>query len=95
MLPLLIKGLELKKHSLTSGQNLEIKKKDHFFPESQKYSRIKMKFYILLDPSVDVLKETNYSFEFLATSSVWNYEKQHFSEIFVALLKGTLNTWHN
>lgn len=32
----LMKGLELKKFSPTSGQNTKIVKKDHFFPESQK-----------------------------------------------------------
>lgn len=39
-----------------------------------------------------MFKETNYSFEFLAISSLWSYEKQCFSEMFVALLKGRLNT---
>lgn len=42
-----------------------------------------------------MFKETNYSFEFLAISRLWNCEKQRFSEMFVALLKGGLNKWYN
>lgn len=57
VLPSLMKGRELKKLSLNSGQNVEIVKKDNFFPESQKYRGIERKFYILLDPSVCLKKQ--------------------------------------
>lgn len=50
-----MKELELKKHSLTAKQKSgDSGKKDNFFPESQKCRGVKTKFYILLDPSMNI-----------------------------------------